>query len=230
MTEAEWLAADELWPMLLSLERSRTGRKLRLFAVACCRRIWPLIADPRCRSAVLVVEQFADDRATTNDLQAAEADIRAAWLKGPFDDAVIACLQASTSDVDLLRGALHAARSVIHAVWQFRREFARDGEPPRAYLPPIRPAEEAVLCELVREIFNPFRPAALEKGSQACHDGRATNLARAAYDDGAFDRLPILADALEDAGCTDSDLLGHFRGPGPHVRGCWALDLVLRKE
>jgi hypothetical protein len=48
-------------------------------------------------------------------------------------------------------------------------------------------------------------------------------------EDRAFDRLPILADALEDAGCDDGDLLAHLRGDGPHVRGCWALDLVLER-
>jgi hypothetical protein len=54
-------------------------------------------------------------------------------------------------------------------------------------------------------------------------------LAEASYEEQAFDRLPILADALEEAGCSDEALLGHLRGPGPHVKGCWALDLVLGK-
>ena len=57
-----------------------------------------------------------------------------------------------------------------------------------------------------------------------------TALAQAIYDDRAFDRLPILADALEDAGCTDADILNHCRQPGEHVRGCWVVDLVLGKE
>jgi len=55
-------------------------------------------------------------------------------------------------------------------------------------------------------------------------------LATSIYEQRAFHRLPLLADALEDAGCTDAELLGHLRGPGPHVRGCWALDLVLGKS
>jgi hypothetical protein len=61
------------------------------------------------------------------------------------------------------------------------------------------------------------------------HGGTIPKLAQAIYDERAFDRLPVLADALEEAGCTDADLLGHLRGPGPHVRGCWALDLLLGK-
>jgi hypothetical protein len=55
-------------------------------------------------------------------------------------------------------------------------------------------------------------------------------LARGIYDDRAFDRLPILADALEDAGCHDTAILDHCRQPGPHVRGCWVVDLLLGKE
>jgi hypothetical protein len=56
------------------------------------------------------------------------------------------------------------------------------------------------------------------------------DLATSIYVSHAFDRIPLLADALEDAGCTDAELLGHLRGPGPHVRGCWAVDVVLGKE
>ena len=54
-------------------------------------------------------------------------------------------------------------------------------------------------------------------------------LALATYDVRTFDHLPVLVDAFEDAGCADADLLGHLRGPGPHVRGCWAVDLLLGK-
>ena len=54
-------------------------------------------------------------------------------------------------------------------------------------------------------------------------------LARGIHKEEAFGRQPILADALQDAGCTHEDILGHCRGPGPHVRGCWVVDLVLGK-
>jgi hypothetical protein len=60
--------------------------------------------------------------------------------------------------------------------------------------------------------------------------GTVPAIARHVYDDRAFHDLPILADALEDAGCTNTDLLDHCRGPGPHVRGCWAVDLLLGKS
>ncbi|AWM42432.1 hypothetical protein C1280_28660 [Gemmata obscuriglobus] len=79
----------------------------------------------------------------------------------------------------------------------------------------------------MRDIFgNPFRPVVL---NPAWRTSDALALARGIYDEGAFDRLPILADALQDAGCDSDDILNHCRGPGPHVRGCWVVDLVLGK-
>lgn len=80
----------------------------------------------------------------------------------------------------------------------------------------------------LRDIFgNPFRPTTLD---QSWLTSTVTALAHAIYQERAFDRLPILADALEDAGCTNQEILAHCRGPGPHARGCWAVDLLLKKE
>jgi hypothetical protein len=80
-------------------------------------------------------------------------------------------------------------------------------------------------CGVVREVFgNPFRPVAIDPTWQTPD---VVALAGRIYHDRRFDRMPELADTLEDAGCTDADLLGHPRGPGPHARGCWALDLLL---
>ena len=81
---------------------------------------------------------------------------------------------------------------------------------------------------LLRCIFgNPFRPVAVDP---AWRTTTVVQLAQGVYNDRAFDWLAILADALEEAGCTNADILGHLRGPGPHVRGCWVVDLVLGKE
>jgi hypothetical protein len=88
--------------------------------------------------------------------------------------------------------------------------------------------ECAAQCRLVRHIFgNPFRPVAVDPSWLT---PAVTKLARAVYDDRAFDRVPELADTLERAGCTNTDILAHCRQPGEHVRGCWAVDLILRKE
>jgi hypothetical protein len=86
-------------------------------------------------------------------------------------------------------------------------------------------------ADLVRDIFgNPFRPSYLDPAWLAWRGGVIPKLARTIYDERCFTDLPILADALQEAGCTDPDILGHCRGPGPHVRGCWVLDLLLGKE
>jgi hypothetical protein len=90
-------------------------------------------------------------------------------------------------------------------------------------------------CELLREIVgNPFRPIMLDP---VWRTSTVAALAQAAYDERALpagtlapDRLAVLADALEEAGCTTADLLDHLRGPGPHVRGCWVIDLLMGRQ
>jgi hypothetical protein len=89
----------------------------------------------------------------------------------------------------------------------------------------------ADLAPYVRDIVgNPFRPTSLDPKLLQWNGRVAAKLAEDAYQRHSFPRLPLMADALEDAGCTDAELLGHLRGPGPHVRGCWALDAVLGKQ
>jgi hypothetical protein len=83
-------------------------------------------------------------------------------------------------------------------------------------------------CDLFREVLgDPLRPISVHSSWLS---STIVALAQAIYDDRAFKRLPVLADALEEAGCTDAEILRHCRGPGPHVRGCWVVDLVLGKE
>ena len=110
-----------------------------------------------------------------------------------------------------------AAKTVLGVVTATRERPSRPGG-----IPPTRQAE------LLREVVgNPFRPVTV---SPAWLTADVLRLAGGAYDECRFDDLPILADALEEAGCDASGLLGHLRGPGPHVRGCRALDLVLGKS
>jgi hypothetical protein len=91
--------------------------------------------------------------------------------------------------------------------------------------------EYGIQCALLRDIIgNPFRPPMpLPHGALAWNEGTLRRIAQAIYDERAFDRLPVLADALEESGCTDTDILAHGRGGGEHVRGCWVVDLVLAK-
>ena len=99
------------------------------------------------------------------------------------------------------------------------------------------PNEPPMQAALIRDLFgNPFRLVAISPAILAWHDSTVVRLAQAAYDErhvtaGTLDntRLLILADALEEAGCADPDILTHLRGSGPHVRGCWVVDLLLGK-
>jgi hypothetical protein len=87
-------------------------------------------------------------------------------------------------------------------------------------------------AKLLRDIFSPlpFRPIALNPAWLTWHDGLLVSMAQRMYDSRKFSDMPILADALEEAGCTNQDILGHCRSGGEHVRGCWVVDALLGKE
>jgi hypothetical protein len=90
--------------------------------------------------------------------------------------------------------------------------------------------EYAAQAELLRDLFNPFHPVVIDAAWLRAADGAVVQIAHGIYEERAFDRMPILADALVDAGCIDEYILGHLRGPGPHVRGCWLVDALTGKE
>ena len=93
------------------------------------------------------------------------------------------------------------------------------------------PGFRATYCPLFRDIFgNPFRPAAIDPAWLAWNNGTVVKLAKTIYEDRRWELMPILGDALEDALCGNAEILEHCRGPGPHVRGCWVVDLILGKE
>jgi hypothetical protein len=92
-------------------------------------------------------------------------------------------------------------------------------------------AEKQAQADLLRDLVgNPFRPSPLDSTVLTWNGGTVPRMAQAIYHDWAFDRLPILAAALEEAGCSEPTILAHCRSEGPHVRGCWVIDLLLGKE
>ena len=92
----------------------------------------------------------------------------------------------------------------------------------------VPPRTRAAICTLLRDVFgNPFRPVV---PNMKRLKRKAVNLAQSIYDDRAFERMPNLADALDEAGCTSAEILNHCRSEGPHVRGCWVVDLILGKQ
>jgi hypothetical protein len=232
MTEAEWLACDQPGEMLAHLEADAplSTRKLRLYAVGVARRALALLTRDEERRALDVAERFADGLAGEADLRGALPDAEGYdWLGGVADVAYSAVSPPGALDA---AGALRVTRIVASALGDAAfpdADFDHD-----AYLGAysVRAAERAAHAALLRCAVGPllFRPVAFDPAWLSWGGGTVARIAEEIYDARAFDRLPVLADALEDADCTDPDLLGHLRSPGPHVRGCWALDLVLGKE
>jgi hypothetical protein len=229
MTEAEWLVCPN--PLRMLDERRHlaraTERKLCLFGVACCRRVWSLLSHSASRRAVELAERKADGEV----LQEGEwRDIELAAhraIRRTVREEALAARGASlvTGRFAVVGGDKSDAAELACALMDISL--------------PRRLPECPAQCQLLRDIFgNPFRPVpVIELGWLSWDDGTVRKLASHAYDErllpeGTLDpvRLAVLADAREDAGCTDAELLGHLRGPGPHVRGCWALDLVLSKS
>lgn len=208
MTEKEWLDSTDPQVMVQYLAGgSGSERKLRLFGCACCRQVWDLLTEVCFRHAVEVAERFADGLASSKELAVAKKASGAALERNGLAGVTGPRYCALGSAWSSTRNAQTAA---MYPLWVFTDEAQRQWE---------------VL--FVRDIFgNPFRTVTL---NTAWLTPSVIALAQAVYDERACDQLPVLADALEEAGCTDTDILDHLRGPGPHAHGCWPLDLVLGK-
>lgn len=231
VTEEEWLSETHPFYMLTWWEYLRgepSLRKRRLIACASCRLIWPLMADERLRRAVEVAEAFADGLADVGDLARAREP---ALALGLAEGEILGRTRSDMPEWAALRDSWRAAHAAACAA---EEEFgipgnachyaAQDGGKGRD-------TEDAGQAELLREILgNPLRQVAVDPIWRHRNNGTVRKLAQAIYDERAFERMPILADALEDAGCLDEEFLSHCREPGQHVRGCWLLDLVLGKD
>lgn len=223
MTELDWLNTnDHPWDMLAHLEEVQINlrqkiigfRRWRLFHCACCRRIWSTLTDPRFRLAIEVAERYADGQAGHRDLDAVRKTC------SPF-------FAPRQSDVSFETLAHWAAYSTLNCeliepfdvTLDVVNQTARDD------------SDFAVQCNLLRDIFgNPFKPPS---PCPQWDNGNIARLAQAAYDErnlpeGTLDPklLCALAAAIEESG-GGGEMVEHLRGPGPHVRGCWVLDLVL---
>jgi hypothetical protein len=259
MTEAEWLASNDVSAMYVFLRDTTTlfrtrwagyravprfafsERKSRLFAVACCRRILHLMPTDEARDCVQAAELYADGLITKDQLNGAvDASMRSCeqdWRRRR-------AARVPSSRHTFERGALdaldrvHRGESVragvaraVAETWAFAAMFAAHEEYTAEKLHSLQASEAARQADLLRDMVgNPFRPSALDSVWLAWNDRCVERLARAAYEERAYQRLPILHDALLDAGCDDERLLAHCRTAEGHVRGCWVLDLLLGKE
>lgn len=242
MNEAEWMACDDPEPMLEFLHDRAGKRKLRLLAVGFCRCHADLLPDDSSRNAIAVAEQFADGDQSKESLLAAYKAVESSGLqRGSARSAIEAVRMAAAPEPEHPTSgkwhppwlaAFHCRRSARDAVvLSVASANQRAGVKAAPAMRLARNGEHRYQGRLLRCIFgNPFRPVSVDASWLAWNDGAVRKMAHVIYDDRAFDRLPLLADALEDAGCTDAAILSHCREPGEHVRGCWVVDLLLGKE
>lgn len=243
MTEQEWLQATDPKLMLLFLRGRVSDRKLRLFAVACCRRIWGLL-DGESREKVELAERFADGLAAKEEmptpwpLSSLREDpslpedwgqLRAiSWSRDAAKmAAALATDRMGLTHTPAWRAAYYAAGAVAWKIVGAARNATLAASWALAWnQTEADEYEEQVM--LLRDILgNPFRPESL-RTSWLTPD--VITLAGHIYQDRAYRHLPELADALEEAGCDNADILSHCRSGGEHVRGCFVLDLLLGKS
>jgi hypothetical protein len=251
MTKKEWLSCRVPMEMLAFVRRRATGRKLRLFAVGCCRVIWDLLDEPTGRHLVEVSERLADG--TSTKVEWAAAVIKAKQAREALNarqpkaykrsrdageagsclitalDAAIATASPSGHDAAHSSSVAAAHASGTHAARMTSGPSYADLESYVVAEDVGRVVEYRRQADLVRDLFGPppFRSVTL---SPLLLTITVVRLAQAIYDERAFDRLAVLADALEEAGCDNAGVLAHCRAATPHVRGCWVVDLVLGKS
>ncbi len=219
ITETQWLTAGSWFPVCEAVQRRQNARKMRLFGCACCRRLGNLLTDERSFVAIEVAEQFADGAAKRAALIAAQVAARAAVNE----------LGQTESKWEPDGWAANAVEMVVHGTAKiyFQLTATRAAEAIGQSRVRTNAAERAIQLGLLRDIFgNPFRPVAFSPSWRTSPVGA---IASRMYESRDFGAMPILADALQDAGCDSTDILDHCRGEGSHARGCWVVDLVLGK-
>ena len=179
-----------------------TPRQCRLFCVACCRLVGEQITHPDCRELVELVEAFADDPSLAPDVARLRRKV-SRWAT-----------------------AIHPG-ATSHDDWAARWS-AWAAADPKAVTPVTGFVSQPAFRDFLAEVYGPRSGAVAF--SPAWRTENAVTLAAGMYASRDFAGLPVLADALEEAGCDSDAILGHCRGPGPHGRGCWVIDLILGKQ
>jgi hypothetical protein len=253
MDEERWLACEDPHKLLEFLRTSdrANNRKLRLFAAACCRRFVHLLKSKTFQRAVEVADRFTDGLASSEEVGRAFQNANYGWgQRTAVRIAGEAHVRGDRPLSELVMDAWHAvtdlvlARRVCHRSESDAFNYHIDRLAELASSVAIRAAatqdgERAMQCAWLRDLFGPlpFRPVTIAHAVLTWDGGLVVRLAQAAYDERHLpagtldnDRLAVLADALEEADCQDGQILGHLRGAGPHVRGCWVVDCLLGKE
>lgn len=222
MTEAEWPSCAEPTPMLEFLRGKAGDRKLRLWACGCCRLAWRWLGR-HAHEAVEAAERYSDLQAATDELAACRAEVEArTYLEGGepvYDPTFYACGEPIVDE---------AAGASFYTATTVASELTEEGADFDDRFAGVVARERAAHARLLRDIIgNPFRPVAFPL---AWRTDTVLALARQMYESREFAAMPILADAIEDAGCADEDVLSHCRSEAPHVRGCWVIDVLTGRE
>jgi hypothetical protein len=244
VTETEWLTLEGPAPLLESVAGRAGERPLRLFLCACCARVLEGSAQWRdqsrrgrtfcmgvLRDALRTVERFADGACGPRDLEAArEAAADAVYVPASIDyggesglEYESAAVQGAAARPLSPASAYNACRRALEKIEQERGGRTLEGT--SGIVKTLAETQRDMANWLRDVVGNPFRPVAVDPAWLSRNDCNVVRVADSVYASRDFRELPFLADALEDAGCADADILGHCRGPGPHVRGCWVLDL-----
>jgi hypothetical protein len=260
MDQSQWLSSTNPHEMLAFLNDAKpmrwlsalswmglqkggiSARKRLLFACACCRHIWPLLADERSRHAVEVAELYADGLANRKTMHQAVLAARAASMEsarprvmmGEWQaaaqaraaEAVVCTLEADDPADEAAtwgKEAIRASAAQNSGDKSFQGGHWSGLTPEAAWI-----AEGIAQCDLLRDLVgNPFQPPQFDPSWRTVG---AVTLGKSIFKDRAFTALPDLAKLLEKAGCDSADLLKHCRENKDHARGCWAVDLVLNKK
>jgi hypothetical protein len=271
MTLADWQTCTDPGKMLAYLSGKASERKLRLFACACCRRIWNLLHEEGSRQAVETAERFADGLASADEL--AQAKVRAKkvtwsaiqrahseWTAPRVTDMAraawvavwVACAAEETSEANVWNNwSTTAPYEVSHGqslaertaqvtswaktvaeeqgIWAAFAKLKAEPAEEQSWQGPDE--EEACQCIILRDIFGHVEyPQAIQALWRRWQDSTVMKMADVIHQHRRFEDLPILADALEEAGCDHQAVLEHCRTPGPHMRGCWVLDAILERN
>jgi hypothetical protein len=201
--------------MLARVRSTSCERQFRLFACGCCRQVWPLLDNPRKRGAVAVAERFADGQATAREmLDARYVAGPSNWVAVAWAAEAVAALTACTAADAVNIVAQHAARALRDAAGE--RDWAA-----------ARRRQGALLCDIFEQL-DP--PTILDLRWLRWQDGTVRKLAEVIYQEHRFADMPVLGDALEEAGCSRGEILDHCRQHTEHARGCWLIDAILSKR
>jgi hypothetical protein len=248
MTPEQWLASPNPKAMLEAAQARITPRQARFLHLAFCEQAQPLMKNERVQRGLAFLQKHVEHglerrRGRRQHIDDTELAVRQTYAGSTQNESVpeqqrrrvqhMLAWLVHCALVCRVGGLIHSSELAAQSVgWTWGMDHVREGvsdEQRRTAWGAAVEQAELAQAEMIREIVgNPFRPVTFEP---AWRTSTVLALAQGIYDERAFDRMPILADALQDAGCEHTDILNHCRDEkAGHIRGCWVVDMVLDKK